>query len=319
MRRPRDDYNTAWTTIVTVLLSHLFALFFPDVWAEIDWDRGVEFLDKELDYAVRLGGKGKRAVDKLVKVWLKSGYETWMLLHLEFQNQVDATFPRRMFIYSALMLVRHEAQIASFGILGDPNANWRPDSFESGRFGSTTGIRFRTVKLLDFRERREELERSDNPFAMVVLAHLDAMATRRNARKRRELKEHLTVQVMERPLGQDVKVDVWRFLQLVMPLPEDLERDYEQAVREYERRTTVPVMTQWEKRVHKEGRQEGRQEGQQEGRQEGQAAMLLRMMERLFGPLSEEVRERVARADTDSLLLWSDRVLTAKRLDDVLT
>ena len=50
-----------------LLLKHsLFAaFFFPDVYQEIDWARGIEFLDKELNYAVRVAGRGRRSVDKL--------------------------------------------------------------------------------------------------------------------------------------------------------------------------------------------------------------------------------------------------------------
>jgi len=257
MRRPRDDFNNGWLTVVRSLLPHLFAFFFPDVHQAVDWDRPVEFLDKEMEYAVRLaGGKGKKTVDTLVKVWLKSGEEAWMLLHLEFQNQVDITFPGRMFSYNALMYIRHRVTVASFAILGDPSPSWRPDHFEYGAFGRESCMRFHIAKLLDFRDRVEELERPDNPFALVVRAHLRAIATSRNSRKRRLEKEHLTIQVHESGLPQDTMVDLQRFLELVMPLPVDLEREYQRAVRDYERRTNVPVLTQWEKMARQEGRQE---------------------------------------------------------------
>jgi flagellar biosynthesis/type III secretory pathway protein FliH len=67
-----------------------------------------------------------------------------------------------------------------------------------------------------------------------------------------------------------------------------------------------------------EGRQMGREEGRQEGRQEGEAAILLRLIELKFGPADESVRRRVREADADTLLRWSERVLTAERLDELL-
>jgi hypothetical protein len=66
------------------------------------------------------------------------------------------------------------------------------------------------------------------------------------------------------------------------------------------------------------GRQEGWQEGRQEGRQEGEAAILLRQIDRKFGPPSELVRKRISSADPETLLRWSDRILTADSLDAVL-
>jgi len=64
--------------------------------------------------------------------------------------------------------------------------------------------------------------------------------------------------------------------------------------------------------------EQGLQQGRQEGRREGEAALLLRLLEHKFGGLSEEVRERVARADAQTLLLWGERILTAKTVDEVL-
>lgn len=66
-----------------------------------------------------------------------------------------------------------------------------------------------------------------------------------------------------------------------------------------------------------EWNQELREEGRQEGRQEGEALLLLRLLERKFGRLDPQVRERVRSADGDRLLDWGERVLSADRLEDV--
>jgi predicted transposase YdaD len=73
----------------------------------------------------------------------------------------------------------------------------------------------------------------------------------------------------------------------------------------------------WNHEIHEKGRQEGRREGRQEGRQEGEARVLLRQLRLKFGPLSPETEERVLSTDADRLLEWSERVLTAERLDDI--
>jgi len=54
-----------------------------------------------------------------------------------------------------------------------------------------------------------------------------------------------------------------------------------------------------------------------EGRQEGEAEMLLRLLPLRFGPLSTDVTARVTAADTETLLHWSERVLSAPTLDAV--
>ena len=58
-------------------------------------------------------------------------------------------------------------------------------------------------------------------------------------------------------------------------------------------------------------------EGRVEGRVEGEAVMLLRLLDRKFHPLPESARQRVAAADAETLLVWGERVLDAKSLDEV--
>ena len=64
--------------------------------------------------------------------------------------------------------------------------------------------------------------------------------------------------------------------------------------------------------------EQGKQIGEQRGEQRGLAKMLLRLIERKFGPPSEPVRARITPADPDRLLEWSERILDAQSLDEVL-
>ena len=61
--------------------------------------------------------------------------------------------------------------------------------------------------------------------------------------------------------------------------------------------------------------EEGRQKGRQEGRQEGRATVILRLIERKFGPPSESVRRQIAAADPETVLAWSERIISARRAD----
>jgi hypothetical protein len=56
----------------------------------------------------------------------------------------------------------------------------------------------------------------------------------------------------------------------------------------------------------------------EQGRQEGGAALLLRRIERKFGVPSAALRERINTADPETLLHWSERILTADSVDAVL-
>jgi hypothetical protein len=69
--------------------------------------------------------------------------------------------------------------------------------------------------------------------------------------------------------------------------------------------------------VERIGMEKGMQKGIQQGKQLGAADMLLRQIERRFGPPSDMVRERITRADSDTLMQWSERMLDAQNLDDL--
>jgi Putative transposase, YhgA-like/Domain of unknown function (DUF4351) len=60
-----------------------------------------------------------------------------------------------------------------------------------------------------------------------------------------------------------------------------------------------------------------REKSLQEGTREGEARVLLRLLHLKFGSVGSSVEERVRAADSDQLLEWSERVLTAESIADV--
>jgi hypothetical protein len=132
--------------------------FFPHIYNEIDWKRGYEFLDQELQQLMRESEVGKQFVDKLIKVWLNDGKETWLLIHLEIQSQVDTGFPKRMFSYHYRIFDRYGQEVVSLAILGDNQASWRLQEYSYGRWGCRLSLQFPIVKLLDYQPRWSELE-----------------------------------------------------------------------------------------------------------------------------------------------------------------
>lgn len=63
--------------------------------------------------------------------------------------------------------------------------------------------------------------------------------------------------------------------------------------------------------------QRGIAKGMQQGMQQGEAAVITRLLERRFGKISQQYMQRINLADADTLLLWADRLLNVKTLDEV--
>ena len=62
---------------------------------------------------------------------------------------------------------------------------------------------------------------------------------------------------------------------------------------------------------------QGRAEGRLEGEQSGEAKALRRLLQKRFGPLSDDVLARLQSASIDELELWLDRALDADSLAGV--
>ena len=62
----------------------------------------------------------------------------------------------------------------------------------------------------------------------------------------------------------------------------------------------------------RQGMEQGIEQGIEQGKRQGEAELLLRQLERKFGPASATLRQRIQEADAETLLEWSERILTAQ-------
>ena len=68
----KSQYDSPWKEALDIYFPEFMEFFFPNAYQEIDWNKGYETLDKELQKVVQDANLGKRLADKLVKVWLKN-------------------------------------------------------------------------------------------------------------------------------------------------------------------------------------------------------------------------------------------------------
>jgi hypothetical protein len=250
------DYDSPWKEALDVFFEAFLELFFPLAHADIDWSRGWESLDKELQQIAPEAEVGRRYVDKLVKVWLRNGDERWVLIHVEVQMTDEAGFSRRMYVYHCRIFVRYNREVASFAVLGDDNPGWRPRSYGYDLWGTEIGFRFPMVKLLDHAARRAELEGSDNPFATVVLAHLDTQETRQDLSQRKDRKFGLVKRLLERGWDGERVRQLFNLIDWLMELPRDLKIQFSEEVVRYQEERRMPFINTFEELALERGRAE---------------------------------------------------------------
>jgi predicted transposase YdaD len=268
--------------------------FFPEAWRDIDWSLPYEFLDKELHEVVREAEIKTRFVDKLVKVWRRSGEEVWVLVHIEVQSQVEEGFPKRMYVYNYRLFDRYERQVASLAVLGDPDPNWRPDGFSYDLWGCRPSLRFPTVKLRDLAADWPALEASQNPFAPVVMAHLKTQDTPRKPEERMTWKLRIVRGLYERGYTRQDVLELFRVIDWMMTLPPQLDRAFHHSLQQYEGEKAMPYVTSIERNAIEQGREEGREEGREQGLRQAIRSALLIRFERIpegVGDALEAVRD----------------------------
>jgi hypothetical protein len=170
-------YDEPWKEAIRTYLEPLFAFFFADIHAQIDWSHPYRVLDKELSELVGGSETGTQVSDLLFEVKLLTGQPAWILIHVEVQSPYESGFPERIYRYNYRAFDKYSQPVVSVAILGDERPWWRPQSYGYSLGSYRLSLEFPTVKLLDYQQRWPELEASSNPFAIMVMAHLKTKAT----------------------------------------------------------------------------------------------------------------------------------------------
>jgi hypothetical protein len=257
----RDDFDSPWKEVLHRYLREFLAFFFADIERDVDWTRPYEALDKEFQQIIRRAKVPKSLADKLFKVWLRDGNAAWLLIHVEVQGTFDPEFAERMFRYNVATYSLYNQHVVGLAALCDENPAWRPDAFSYGRWGCRTGIQFRIAKLLDHAHDLAALEASPNPMGAVVLAHLQALATRRDPPNRLEWKRRVARGLYQHDWSEQQVRELFRLVDWLMDLPERLEEIFRIDLHRFEQEKDMPYVTSVERLARKEGREEGFVEG----------------------------------------------------------
>ncbi|MCI0643100.1 MAG: hypothetical protein L0Y72_18455 [Gemmataceae bacterium] len=256
-----DDFDSPWKEALQRYLRSFLLFFWPDIHGDVDWARGYESLDKEFQQIIRRTKTGKRLADKLFKIWLKDGVERWLLVHIEVQGAYEKDFARRMFDYNVAAWQLHGKTVVSLAVLCDDRPEWRPNAFTYGQWGCKMELSFRVAKLLDHAGDVAVLEASDNPFAAIVLAHLQALATHGDPATRQQWKRRIIKGLYRGHWSKEDVRELFRLIDWIMTLPEDLDEALRTEIHEFEEEQKMPYITSFERLAKKEGREEGREEG----------------------------------------------------------
>ncbi|MBF0109504.1 MAG: DUF4351 domain-containing protein [Magnetococcales bacterium] len=308
-KRPNDEFDTPWKEILRLYFKDFLAFFLPRAHDGIDWERGFELLDKELARITREAEIGDRRMDERVKVWQRDGIERWVLIHAEIQGDRKTTFSPDMYTYQYRAYDLKRMPVAGLAILADDESCWRPSEFGYELWGTQLTYKFVIVKLLDYPE--SELEKSGNPFAIVILAHLHAKRTKHLTEDRYQAKWRLIRGLYQSGFSRQQIIDLFRFIDWVLYLPDEADRRLWKEIVDFEESQKMPYISSVERF--------GMQIGMQIGMQKEGASMLTRLLQRRFGAVPDWASEKITKAELPSIEEWSLRIFDAQSLDDVFS
>ena len=303
--RAPEEYDGPWKNFLEGHFSQFIEFFVPEAYLEIDWSRPPVSLNTELRRLRRGNATGDKRVDSLFQVFLKTGDEHRVLIHIEVQSTRDRDLPVRLFEYCYRAWDRHRQRVASIAILADTGPKFRPNLFSWELWGSKMSFRFPVIKLLDYKKQWEKLEASRNVFAVATMAQLKTKATYNDPEARLAWKRRLMRMLYERQHSREEIVSLFELIDWMMQLPPEQEIIFETDLASVEAEYNMPYVSAFEKRAEARGEQVGR------------LKQLRILLEHRFGPLPGWAAERLGAASTSLLDAWTPRVLDAPKLEDV--
>jgi len=251
MNNNQNQYDSAWKDIIENLFEEFLAFFFPQFYRDIDFSKGYQFLDKELGKITKDTEIGNRYADKLVKVFLKDGEEKWLLIHIEVQGykEKEKEFETRIFVYNYRIYNKYGKEVVTLVILTDEDKKYRPDKYHFKLHNFEVYVKYPLVKLIDYAGEEEELKRSKNPFALVVLAHLKSLKVKKDEERKYRAKKELILLLNEKGYSKEEKKELLIFIDWVLSLSREYEEKLEKEVGE----EVMPYITSWERKGLEKG------------------------------------------------------------------
>ena len=261
-----QDHDSPWKEALELRFPEFLALLFPNVFALIDWQREVTFLDKELQKILPNAQNGRTYADKLVQVYFLNGQSHWVLIHVEVQGEPEVDFAERMFKYNYRIRDKYAKDVISLAVLTDTHKNFRPSQFSFELAGCEIQFKFPMVKLLDWQDRLDELHHSDNVFALIVAAQLHAKLLKKPQQKLGAKKQLIRL-LYQKGYTQQQLLELFRLIDWMMTLPHNLDIEFKILVDQIEEEQQMAYVTSVERIAMQEGRLEGKLEGKLEAAQ----------------------------------------------------
>lgn len=263
-----------WKGIIEDLIEDFLMFFFPEIFDQIDFDKGIIFLDTELNQLSPESVSIKRHADKLFKVYFKDQKEHWFLIHVEVQGYADQHFALRMFQYAYRIKDRFKRPITALAIYTNENRKYHFKEYRESFLTTEIVYKFQTFVLIDFTAK--ELRQTNNLFALVLEIALQELILK----KRKDIyklfeKTEIVRHLFKRGVSKKKITKLLVFLRFYIRFERaDFFHKFEKEIQLLTKTKKAmgieeEVLNYFKEKAWEEGMQQGIQQGLQQGMQEG--------------------------------------------------
>lgn len=222
-------------------------------------------------------------MDKLVKVYLRDGSEKWLLIHIEVQGYRDPDFPKRVYKCNYRIADRFDEEVISIALLTDDDPNFGAHVYEVSRWDFQLYFKFPLVKLLDYRDKWEELERDRNPFALVTRAFLKTVETQGHDHERYQWKKRFLLELYHVGMSRAAVQSLFEFVSVVMSLPEAKDEELYDEITSTAEEQNMSLLAIAERKGIEKGVEQGLEQGLERGFERGLQQTIADILEIKFG------------------------------------
>lgn len=296
------DYDRLWKDIISDLFEEFLLFFAPELYEKVDFSQAPLSREQELHKLIPASKTKERRVDKLVGLKLKNGQEQWILVHIEVQGQKETDFPQRMFQYFYRALDRYDQMLYSIALFTDGSPTFKPDTYNYQFLGTELMYKYNTFKILDQDE--YHLLQSNNPFALVILAGLYVIKSKKKHNLKYRYKRKLMRLLQKTSIAKSKVHRLFLFIDYVIELEEFESEQFALEIKPFIEEVPSmalsfddsPTIKAYKKILKDEGRKEGKEEGKRENSIEIARRMLsegftIDVIAKLTGLTREEIEE----------------------------
>jgi len=267
------------------------ALRIAEVAARLDWLE-IEFLEQEKFTDIPEGES--RYVDVVAKVATKDGETELILVHVEVEHPWRSTFPFRMFEYYVLLRLRHRLPVFPIAILPERRVKgFEPETYSEGLFGheflnfNYFHIGLKGISVDDYWD-------DDNPISWGFASLMDS-----GERERTLLLIECYRRVRDSTLNEAEKSVLINFIVTCFQLTPEEEADFQRLLEQEDYQEVREMRGTYFDKLKRQGMQE----------------VLTRQLQAKFGPLPQEVVDRVQKIESENELAeLAEKFVTASSL-----